>query len=58
MGMEHLCSAHCLDKFRAALAMFLCTAVKSMLPAQVPEAAQMTVVAGKVRDFKPNTGKI
>ena len=42
----------------ATLATFLYPAVKFMMPPEVPEAPQLTVVAGKVSDLRPNAGKI
>lgn len=42
----------------ATLATFLYPALKFMMPPQVPEAPQLTVVAGKVSDITPNSGRI
>jgi Rieske Fe-S protein len=44
--------------FTASLVSFLYPAIEFMNPPTVPEAATDEVVAGKVEDLKPNSGKI
>jgi Rieske Fe-S protein len=42
----------------ATLATILYPTLKFMMPSEVPEAPQLTVVVGKVSDLRPNSGKI
>ena len=44
--------------FTASIVSFLYPALEFMNPPAVPEASVNEVTAGKVQDFKPNTGKI
>ena len=44
--------------FAASLASFLYPVVRFMNPPSVPEAAVNEVVAGKIQDLLPNTGKL
>ena len=44
--------------FAASIASFIYPAVRFMDPPDIPEASVNEVAAGKVQDFKPNSGKI
>ena len=44
--------------FTASILSFLYPAIRFMNPPPIPEAAVNEVSAGKVQDFKPNSGKI